>query len=557
MSKKDLKDSKSPVSERSPLLTFESNSNATPTSSLRDSVNTALETTIFFQTRHEGQFEDDPDDPPPPYSFEAPPPPVESESFSKSFEAIDNKYKDFPFVLLFFGFVAGFVFLAVKSLQNLMSRDSYYTRLFQLFGAGYGDDYGDYKPQHRLLLVFLVLPVISSIGGLVCAYITPYHFMMTALLSIPISCLSGALIALGHGSVPGMVFSVVTALVAFLIVSKYSARIKFSAVILKIVIHVLTWHPGSWFVALFGSLFTGFVFVIYAIMVAIVAADRYEIDSKDRYNYDGEKKWLFSSDTGFILAFCLFTCYYTFEVIRNVIHVTISGIYGTWYYFSKSSKCPRYPALGAFNRAVTHSFGSICMGSLVSAAMRFTTKVLSFIRTNREYREAGSLVLDVLVYVASFFYKMLQFFNNFSYSYIALHGKDYVTSAYDTYHLLTVRGVMTVFSDCVIEVTLNFYVWVVSILSSFIVYIFLKYIEQEVDATRITIFVLGEFFISRLICNVTLSTLTSGFFTLLVVLAESPEILEKSYPEYYEQLCSYQPKLRTSLHVAIPSSPGV
>src|ERR1700760_4040185 len=64
-----------------------------------------------------------------------------------------------------------------------------------------------------------------------------------------------------------------------------------------------------------------------------------------------------------LVVFVTFAAYYTSEVLKNIIHVTISGVYGSWYFCSQNF--PKAATRGAFRRAMTYSFGSISFGSLV------------------------------------------------------------------------------------------------------------------------------------------------------------------------------------------------
>lgn len=52
------------------------------------------------------------------------------------------------------------------------------------------------------------------------------------------------------------------------------------------------------------------------------------------------------------LIVCItFAMYWISEVIKNVIHVTISGVYGSWYFCPHN--LPHGPTRGAFKRAMT------------------------------------------------------------------------------------------------------------------------------------------------------------------------------------------------------------
>jgi hypothetical protein len=66
--------------------------------------------------------------------------------------------------------------------------------------------------------------------------------------------------------------------------------------------------------------------------------------------------------------------------LKNTIHVIISGVYGSWYF------APNSPAKGAtrgaFKRAVTYSFGSISLGSLLVAIIQFLRQICSAAQRN-------------------------------------------------------------------------------------------------------------------------------------------------------------------------------
>lgn len=64
-----------------------------------------------------------------------------------------------------------------------------------------------------------------------------------------------------------------------------------------------------------------------------------------------------------LTVFITFAAYWISEVIKNVAHTTVSGVYGSWY-FCKNS-LPSGATRGAFKRSMTYSFGSISFGSLI------------------------------------------------------------------------------------------------------------------------------------------------------------------------------------------------
>lgn len=70
-----------------------------------------------------------------------------------------------------------------------------------------------------------------------------------------------------------------------------------------------------------------------------------------------------------ITIFLVFNLYYTSQVITNVLLATEAGVFASWYFSQSASKLPTKTARGAFKRAMTTSFGSICFGSLIVALL--------------------------------------------------------------------------------------------------------------------------------------------------------------------------------------------
>jgi len=70
----------------------------------------------------------------------------------------------------------------------------------------------------------------------------------------------------------------------------------------------------------------------------------------------------------------------TTTVIKNVVHVTGAGVFASWYFLHGTVGVPPNPTLGSLKRATTTSFGSICFGSLIVAALQTLQAVCRSIR---------------------------------------------------------------------------------------------------------------------------------------------------------------------------------
>lgn len=79
-----------------------------------------------------------------------------------------------------------------------------------------------------------------------------------------------------------------------------------------------------------------------------------------------------------LIVFITFAGYWITEWLKNTIHTTIAGVYGSWFFCSgKPGGMPKGATRGAFRRAVTYSFGSISFGSLVVALINMLRQAVS------------------------------------------------------------------------------------------------------------------------------------------------------------------------------------
>ena len=141
-----------------------------------------------------------------------------------------------------------------------------------------------------------------------------------------------------------------------------------------------------------------------------------------------------------LIVFVTFAAYWISEVIKNVIHVTISGIYGSWYFCAqKPGGFPKGSTRGAFKRSMTYSFGSISFGSLLVAIIQCLRQACSIAQQNEAAQ--GNIVGEILFCVLQCFIGLLdwaiQFINEYAFSYIALYGKAYIPAAKVHSHCLS------------------------------------------------------------------------------------------------------------------------
>lgn len=95
-----------------------------------------------------------------------------------------------------------------------------------------------------------------------------------------------------------------------------------------------------------------------------------------------------------LIVFITFAGYWITEWIKNTIHSTVAGVYGSWFFCAgKPGGMPTGATRGAFRRAMTYSFGSISFGSLVVALINMLRQAVSIARSQEA--QSGNMIASI------------------------------------------------------------------------------------------------------------------------------------------------------------------
>lgn len=99
------------------------------------------------------------------------------------------------------------------------------------------------------------------------------------------------------------------------------------------------------------------------------------------------------------------------------------------------NQLPKGATRGAFKRAMTYSFGSISLGSLLVAIIQFMRQICSAAQRGaaNEGNLVGSILFCILGCLIGILEWAVEFLNRYAFSYIALYGKSYIAAAKDTW----------------------------------------------------------------------------------------------------------------------------
>ena len=216
----------------------------------------------------------------------------------------------------------------------------------------------------------------------------------------------------------------------------------------------------------------------------------------------------------------LISLYWGAQVVANVVHTTCCGATGAWWFQSYDSNAVN----SSFRRAMTTSFGSICLGSLVVAALKTVEYLL------RETKDNACLAC-VLSCVRS----LIEYFNRFAYVYVALYGFDFRRAGSAVFGLFRSSGWTVVIHDDLLGIVLLFGALACGVVGAVIGVGVGSAFEDDSLSTAV-IYALVGLLTGLFAAQQVFCVLDSAFATVLVAWAEEPAALRASNPSLYLRL---------------------
>lgn len=139
--------------------------------------------------------------------------------------------------------------------------------------------------------------------------------------------------------------------------------------------------------------------------------------------------------------------YWFVQVARNVVHCIAAGAVGEWWFGAHDVNTVQR----AQTRALTTSLGSICLGSLLVAALNALHSLLLSV-PRRKATGSANACLEFLVKLVT---RNLQYFNKYAFCQVALYGKDFRTAGTDTMRLFRDRGWSALINDTLVSSVLS------------------------------------------------------------------------------------------------------
>ena len=376
-----------------------------------------------------------------PYGVFPPPIPGEKPTFQQTFRMHKSKYHDIwagilvrtssrhrslaassltpyqQFILTFLGFVTvSAISIQGSSRYNGFSGNNIY--------AG---------TTNAVLLFALVLAIallVSWAYFTLARLFTKQFIWLTGLLNIVVG-LGTAAFYFTQGYYSAAIVFLIFSVFYIICFISWIPRIPFSVLILQTVIDVAKDYGHMFVVSFLGGLLA----TAFGAWFAITLISIY-INYHPRSTCDAGTGGCSNAKVIGLIVFVTFAGYWISEFIRQAIHTTIAGVYGSWYFCAgKPGGMPSGATRGAYRRTMTYSFGSVSLGSLVVSLVQLLRQAVTLARQSeaRQGNIVGMLCFCVLGCFVAILDWIIQFINHYAFSHIALYGKAYFPAAKDTW----------------------------------------------------------------------------------------------------------------------------
>ncbi|KAJ3286010.1 hypothetical protein HDU79_006879 [Rhizoclosmatium sp. JEL0117] len=223
----------------------------------------------------------------------------------------------------------------------------------------------------------------------------------------------------------------------------------------------------------------------------------------------------------FLITLLILSFFWTYEVWKSILSVSVAGSLGTWYY------SPIFPEKQSDSRAIvraaghacTYSFGTICLASLCTASL----KTLHYIY-KRGKNSSSKTVKTIVTALLGFLAHVLQVFNLYALVRVGVRYEPYVQAARTTWNLIQTQGLEALLNDDAIE-SITTSTSALGSLTLGTIAFFTAKIVHSLDWDITLMLTITALFFGWAMLSIMGVTVEMGVVALFVCLAEDPEVL--------------------------------
>ncbi|OAQ69949.1 protein PNS1 [Pochonia chlamydosporia 170] len=483
---------------------------------------------------------------PPPYSYNPPKGNDPNYSFDQAFKVAKPKWNDLWAGILLILVFLGFIAVSVISIRGYVTGSQ---------GNGIYGGNNTFSLNNNTIILFafgLVVAFVLSWGYVTVARVFPKQFIwVTGILNICWAIGTAIYYLYKKYWSAGIVFLIFGLFTAFAFYT-WIPRIPFSALMLKTSINVSKKYGHVYLVSLIGGLFATAFAAWFSVTLTAVYVTYEPSANNPKCGSDGNG----CSNATLIglTVFITFAMYWISEWLKNTIHTTIAGVYGTWYFCVHNF--PKGATRGSAKRALTYSFGSISLGSLLVAIVQFLRQLCSIAR--QQSMDGGGVagiigyvIFCILGCLISLLEWALEFLNKYAFCHIALYGKAYFPAAKDTWNMIKDRGIDALINECLIGPVLSFGAMFVALATALLAYLYLQFTDPAYNSSGsfTAVIMAFAFLIGFQIALIFTTPISSGIDTIFVAAGWDPQVMINDHPELYQEMVRLYPKVQQAIQV--------
>jgi hypothetical protein len=157
-----------------------------------------------------------------------------------------------------------------------------------------------------------------------------------------------------------------------------------------------------------------------------------------------------SEVNGFYVFLFMVSYFWTAQVVKNVVHVTVAGTVGTWWFSpAEATSCCSQGIRGSYLRSITTSFGSICLGSLIVAIIQAVKEMLHSMRDGND-----SMMMCLAECLLGCIESLVEYFNQWAFVYVGVYGYSFMEAGMNVIQLFKSRGWTAIIADNLVDTVL-------------------------------------------------------------------------------------------------------
>ncbi|ORY11336.1 plasma-membrane choline transporter-domain-containing protein [Clohesyomyces aquaticus] len=470
----------------------------------------------------------------------------EKQSFEQAFVIQGPKWHDLWAGVLFIAVFLGYAAVSGIAIQG-------YSHTFSFNGGGIYNSRNDFGLSTNTIVLFafvLLMAVLLSFAYMWAARAFTKQFIwITGILNILFGFVT-AIYMLSRKYWSGGIVFLLFSIFAVICFISWIPRIPFSVLMLQTSIDVSKRFGHVYMVSLVGGILATAFGAWYSVTLTAVYV-KYEPSNSGtnpacRTGAGGCSQGKVIG----LIVFITFAMYWISEWLKNTIHTTISGVYGSWYFCGNNF--PSGATRGALKRSLTYSFGSISLGSLIVAIINMLRQLCSV--AQQSARQDGNIFGTILFCCLQCLIGLLDwavtFLNRYAFSHIALYGKSYLAAAKDTWKMIKDRGIDALVNECLIGPVLTMGATFIGYSCALLAYLYLIFTSPAYNenGAYTPVVVAFAFLIGLQICNIFTTPLSSGIDTIFVAMAWDPEVMMRDHPDLYQQMVAVYPHVQQAIH---------